>query len=41
MTRLKENLDARKKPAEDRRGGQDGNLLAFVMCLALSKIVKV
>lgn len=37
MTRLKENLEARKTPAEERRAGQDGNLLASAMCLMLSQ----
>ena len=37
MTRLKENLEARKIPAEERRAGKDGSLLAFAMCLMLSQ----
>lgn len=37
MTRLKENLEARQTPAEERRAEQDSNLLAFAMCLMLSQ----
>lgn len=37
MTRLKENLEARMTHAEERRAGQDGSLLTFVMCLMLSQ----
>lgn len=37
MTRLKENLEARQTPAEERRPEQENNLLAFAMCLMLSQ----
>lgn len=41
MMRLKENLEARRHPTEEKRAGQGGKVLAVVICLKLGQIESV